>query len=153
MLFYFALGLHVVSAVVWVGGMFFAYVCLRPAVAPLTAQERTALWGRVLKQFFGWVLVAVPTMLLTGLWMVHMKGGFADVERFVAVMFSIGIVMMLLFLHVYFAPFRRLQRALAAGDTPAAARAVGQIRKLVAINLVLGLCVVLDATAGKFVFA
>jgi uncharacterized membrane protein len=119
----------------------------------MSAADRTALWGRVLQRFFGWVLVAVPTMLLTGLWMVHMKGGFGDAERFVQIMFGTGVLMMLLFLHVYFSPFRRLKRALAAGDTAAAGRAVGQIRVLVAINLVLGVCVVLDATAGKYLLA
>ena len=143
-----ALALHVLSAVVWVGGMFFAYLCLRPAVAELAPAERTALWSRVLGNFFRWVLIAVPALLLSGLWM--MMNELPAVQLRVHLMLGLGIVMMLLFLHVYFAPFRRLRRAVAAGDTPLAAKQVGTIRKLVAVNLTLGLVVVLIATAGKY---
>jgi len=143
-----ALVLHVLSAVVWVGGMFFAYLCLRPAVAPLTPAERTALWARVLGHFFNWVLIAVPLILLSGLWM--MMNELPVVPLRVHLMLGIGILMMLLFLHVYFAPFRRLRRAVAAGDTPLAATQIGTIRKLVAVNLSLGIVVVLIATAGRY---
>ncbi|MDE0856125.1 MAG: CopD family protein [Nevskia sp.] len=143
-----ALALHVLSAVVWVGGMFFAYQCLRPSLAELGAAERTALWSRVLGRFFGWVLIAAPLILLSGLWM--MFNELPVVQLRVHLMMGLGIAMMLLFLHVYFAPFRRLRRAVAAGDTPLAAQQVGTIRKLVAVNLTLGLAVVLIATAGKY---
>ena len=143
-----ALALHVLSAVVWVGGMFFAYQCLRPAVAELTPAERTALWARVLGRFFRWVLIAVPLILLSGLWM--MMNELPAVPLRVHLMLGIGILMMLLFLHVYFAPFRRLQRAVAAGDTALAGAQVGTIRKLVAVNLSLGLVVVVIATAGRY---
>ena len=143
-----ALALHVLSAVVWIGGMFFAYLCLRPAVAPLAPAERTALWARVLGHFFKWVLIAVPLILLSGLWM--MMNELPLVPLRVHLMLGIGILMMLLFLHVYFAPFRRLRRAVAAGDTPLAATQIGTIRKLVAVNLGLGMVVVLIATAGRY---
>ena len=43
-----------------------------------------------------------------------------------------------------------LQRAVAAGDTALAAAQVGTIRKLVAVNLSLGITVVLIATAGRY---
>lgn len=142
--------LHVLSAVVWVGGMFFAYLCLRPSVGELSAPQRAALWAQVLGRFFRWVLVAIPTLLVTGL---LMSDWLADADLHIHLMFGIGVLMMLLFLHVYFAPFRRLRRAVAAGDAAACARAIGQIRVLVAVNLVLGLCVVADATAGKYLLA
>jgi uncharacterized membrane protein len=145
-----ALALHVLSAVVWVGGMFFAYLCLRPAVAELTPAQRTALWARVLGRFFNWVLIAVPLLLLSGLWMIRGLGGMGAVGLPVHLMLGIGVLMMLLFLHVYFAPFRRLRRAVAAGDTPLAAQQVGIIRKLVAVNLSLGIAVVVIATAGQY---
>lgn len=145
-----AFALHVLSAVVWVGGMFFAYLCLRPSVSALAPVQRAALWNAALGRFFRWVLVAVPVLLLTGLWM---SDWLADADLHIHLMFGIGVLMMLLFLHVYFAPYRRLQRAVAAGDEAAAARALGQIRTLVAVNLVLGLSVVADATAGKYLLA
>ena len=148
-----ALALHVISAVVWVGGMFFAYLCLRPSVAQMAPAERTALWERVLGRFFRWILLAVPAILLSGFWMIHAEGGFAVAQPRIHLMMALGIAMMLLFLHVYFAPFRRLRRAVAAGDTPLAARQVGTIRKLVAVNLTLGILVLLIATAGKYLLA
>lgn len=145
-----AFGLHVLFAVIWVGGMFFAYLCLRPAVAELSAEVRSALWGRVLGRFFGWVALAVPVMLGSGLWMAQVEGGLVNADLRVHLMFGVGILMMLLFGHVYFAPYRRLQRALAASDVQAAVKQIGTIRKLVALNLSLGIAVVLIATAGKY---
>jgi len=44
--------LHVVAAVIWVGGMFFAYVCLRPAVGALEPPARCRLWRVALGRFF-----------------------------------------------------------------------------------------------------
>jgi uncharacterized membrane protein len=148
-----AFALHVLFAVIWVGGMFFAYMFLRPAAGPLAGAERAALWGRVLQRFFNWVLVAVPVMLASGIAMTELQGGFMNIikeDPHVATMFAIGVLMMLLFLHVYFAPFRRLKKAVAAGDTEAALRQIATIRKLVALNLALGVAVVLVATAGKY---
>jgi uncharacterized membrane protein len=142
--------LHVFFVVVWVGGMFFAYLCLRPAAAQLPTPERVALWGRVLGRFFNWVLLAVPAILASGLWMAYEQDAFDGFDPRIHVMMGIGILMMLLFLHVYFAPFRRLQKALAANDAEAASRQVASIRKLVALNLALGIVVVAVATAGKY---
>ena len=52
--------LHVLAAVVWVGGMFFAYVVLRPAVGDIEpASERLKLWARVFPRFFAWVWAVV----------------------------------------------------------------------------------------------
>src|SRR6185437_715526 len=45
---------HVLSAVVWVGGMFFAHQMVRPSVAPLDAPVRLALWRRIFERFFAW---------------------------------------------------------------------------------------------------
>ena len=64
-----ALTLHLLSAVVWVGGMFAAYLCLRPAAGPLEPPQRLALWRRFLAKFFPWVWVSVVLLLVTGFWM------------------------------------------------------------------------------------
>ena len=48
-----ATGFHAIAAVVWVGGMFFAYLVLRPAVGGITPPpERLKLWDRVFGRFF-----------------------------------------------------------------------------------------------------
>ncbi|HVO16734.1 MAG TPA: CopD family protein [Alphaproteobacteria bacterium] len=143
--------LHVLAALVWVGGMFFAHQCLRPSAAPLEAPVRLALWRRVFSRFFGWVWVSVALLLATGIAMIVIEyGGFERAGLNVSLMMSVGIVMMLLFAHLYFAPWRRLQRALDGGDVPAAGRNLDQIRRIVTINLVLGLATAAVGASGRF---
>ena len=69
--------LHVAGVVVWVGGMFFAYVCLRPeAASQLEPPPRLRLWRGVLARFFTWVWVAVAAVLVSGLALI-LRYGFA----------------------------------------------------------------------------
>jgi len=145
-----ALALHLLFAVIWVGGLFFSFIILRPSLASLEDHVRVALWAQVLSRFFPWVLAAVPVMLGSGLYMIGLYGGMQGVGRYVHIMLAIGILMMLLFLHTFFSPFRRLKRAVVAGDTALALKQTGMIRVLVGINLVLGVAVLLMASAGKY---
>ena len=120
--------MHVLAAVIWVGGMFFAYVVLRPATGPLDPHARLELWGRVFRQFFPWVWASVVALLLSGYGMVFLAlGGFGAAGVHVHIMQAIGLLMIVLFLHLYFAPWARLRRALEAGDDQTAARQLGQI--------------------------
>lgn len=147
---YAALTLHVLGAVVWVGGMFFAYMALRPAAATLLEPpQRLPLWQATLARFFTWVWIAVALILLSGLWMIHLLGGFKAIGVHIHAMFAIGLVMMLIFAHVFFAPFKRLTRGVQAQDWKAAGAALGQIRKLVGLNLILGLVTVAAALLGR----
>lgn len=142
--------LHVLGVVVWVGGMFFAYMALRPAAAQLLeAPQRLSLWRGTLSRFFLWVWIAVILILASGLAMVGMAGGFALARWQVHTMFGLGLLMMALFGHIYFAPFRRLRKAVADADWPRAAPALAQIRRIVGINLLLGLLVIAVALLGR----
>ena len=144
--------LHVLGVVVWVGGMFFAYMALRPVAATvLEPPQRLPLWQATLRKFFAWVWAAIALILLSGLWMIHVFGGFGAIGPYVHVMFGIGIVMMLIFVHVFFAPFRRLTRFVEAKDWKPAGAALGQIRKLVGLNLILGLITIVVAILGRLV--
>ena len=146
-----ALILHIVSAVVWVGGMFFALLALRPATGPLDPPVRLALWQRVFERFFPWVFAAIALLLLSGYAMVFgVFGGFANAGLHVHIMQGIGIVMMLLFFHLYFAPWRRFRGAVARHDNPEAARQLGQIRTIVIVNLVLGVITVAIGSSGRY---
>jgi uncharacterized membrane protein len=147
-----AITLHLLASVIWVGGMFFAYMALRPVAGSLLEPPlRLPLWSQTFARFFPWVWVSVLILLVTGLWMVFsVFGGFGHVGLYIHVMMGIGIVMMLLFFHVYFAPYRRMKQALEANDLPEAGRRLGQIRKIIAINLILGLVVVVIASGGKY---
>jgi uncharacterized membrane protein len=132
-----ALLLHLLSDVVWIGGMFLAYLAVRPAaVEALEPPQRLKLWVGIFRRFFAWVWLAVLLLLGTGFWMMNEIAG---VPTYVMVMAAVGIVMMLIFLHVFFAPYARLKRAVQAEDWKSGGAALGQIRILVGVNLVLGL--------------
>jgi uncharacterized membrane protein len=147
-----ALMLHMLSATVWVGGMFFAYMVLRPVAAELLEPpQRLGLWARVFMGFFPWVWVAVITLLLTGYGMLFMFfGGMAAAPIYVHIMQGIGLIMILIYGHVYFAPFRRLKRAVNEQDWQEGGKQLAQIRKLVGVNLSLGLFLIAVASGGRF---
>jgi len=145
--------LHLLGVVIWVGGMFFAYMTLRPAAAALLEPpQRLPLWQATLSKFFTWVWVAVVLIIVSSIWMLTVLGGMKSVGTYVHLMLGIGLAMMLIFAHVFFAPFKRLTRAVQAKDWPAGGTALGQIRKLVGFNLVLGLVTVAVAILGRLHF-
>ena len=142
---------HIVAAVIWVGGMFFALVVLRPSTGPLDPPTRLALWQRVFARFFPWVWGAVAVLLISGFAMVIWGfGGFTKIGTYVHVMIGLGIIMMLIYAHLYFVPWQRFRRAVAAGEWPVAAKNIDQIRQLVTVNLVLGLITVVVGAAGRY---
>ena len=146
-----ALILHTLSAVVWVGGMLFAHQILRPAASALDPGPRLLLWSRVLGRFFAWVIAAIVLLLATGYILVlGVLGGFSRVGLHVNVMQGIGILMMLLFFHLYFAPWRRFRLAVGREDWAEGGRQLGQIRTIVTINLMLGLIVVAIGSSGRY---
>lgn len=145
------LAAHVLAALFWVGGMAFAYTMLRPAAGSLEAPVRLTLWRDVFGRFLPWVAVAIAALLVSGYAMLFLQfGGFGRAPLFVHIMQGVGILMMLIFLHLYFAPWQRLQKAVHAGEWPAAGQHLAQIRKLVAINLVLGVITVLVGSTGRY---
>lgn len=146
-----ATALHALAAVVWVGGMFFAYMAMRPAVGPLAPAERLALWRRTFDRFFLWVWASIAVLLVTGYWIVFGElGGFGGAGAHIHIMQAVGLLMIALFLHLWFAPFGRLRKALAASDLKTAAVQIDQIRMIVGINLVLGLVTVAIGASGRY---
>jgi uncharacterized membrane protein len=132
--------LHVLATVIWVGGMFFAHQCLRPAaIATLEPPQRLALWRAVFGRFFVWVWAAVIVLILSGQAMILQMGGMAAVPLHVHVMVGIGYVMAAIYAYLYFMPYAALKRGVAAGNWPAAGAALNRIRVLVGTNLTLGL--------------
>jgi uncharacterized membrane protein len=142
--------LHVLGVVVWVGGMFLMHVAVRPAaVQLLQPPQRLPLIALVLDRFFFWVGVAIVAVLASGVGMILEGGGFRNAHLSVHLMFAIGLAMMAIFLHIRFAPFKRLQAAVVASDWPLAARRLDQVRQLVTTNLVLGIVTIAVATIGR----
>ncbi len=140
---------HVLAALVWVGGMFFAWMVLRPAaVQALDAPARLKLWVEVFRRFFLWVWVAVVLLPVSGVGMMHMRfAGFDGAPRYVHIMMGLYIAMLALFLRVNALQLPELRRAVAAEDWPAGVAVLARIRRLVGSNLLLGLFLVTIAAA------
>lgn len=141
--------LHVLGVVVWVGGMFFAYMALRPVAADvLEPPARLTLWAGVFGKFFPWVWTSVALILLTGLHMLAKVGGMTA-AHYVLTMLALGVAMMLIFAHVFFAPYKKLKRAVAEQNWKAGGAALAQIRMLIGINLSLGLLTIVVVFLGR----
>ncbi len=73
-----AIARHTLGAVIWVGGMFLIYVCLRPALGTLEPPQRMRLMRVTFQKFFLWVWFAMLLLLVAGYSMVFTTfGGFA----------------------------------------------------------------------------
>ncbi|MBK9130836.1 MAG: CopD family protein [Gammaproteobacteria bacterium] len=147
-----ALIVHMLAAVVWVGGMFFAWMILRPIAADqLEPPQRLKLWSGVFARFFPWVWVAIIALPVTGLFLAYrLFGGLGGSPLFVHLMLALGTAMVLIYLHVFFAPYRRLRAAVTAQDWAAGGKALGAIRKLVGFNLLLGILLLAGVAGGRF---
>lgn len=144
-----ALMLHLLGVAIWVGGMFFAYMALRPAAAKLLEPpQRLPLWSAALGRFFSWVWLSMMLILGSGFYMISVIAELGKVPIYVYAMLYIGIVMTLIFGHVYVTSFAALKRTVAAQDWKAGGVALNRIRIAVAINLSLGLLNIVIATAG-----
>lgn len=130
--------LHLAGAIFWMGGMAFTVMALRPALhAQLQPPVRLPLAVAVLKRFFVVVIASVALLLATGAWLLLQLPG-AQAPRGWHAMAGLGLVMVLVFGHIFFAPWRRLQQAVAAQDWPEGGRRMNQIALLVKVNLGLG---------------
>jgi len=145
--------LHLLAIVVWVGGMIFSHFFLRPAVLVLEPSVRVTLMRDILGRFFQVVLVASLVALITGIWMLGrvakaavQSGSDFNMPFDWALMTVLGVVMVAIFLHIRFALYRRLSRAVSATNWSSGALALDQIRRWVFINLVLGVAVLVAVT-------
>jgi uncharacterized membrane protein len=146
-----ALALHLLTALIWVGGMFFAIMVLRLAAGELEPPVRAPLWGRVFQKFFPWVWMAVIILPLTGYWMIFaVWGGFAALPVHGHIMHGLGLIMIAIYLHLWFAPYKRFRAALAGGDIPTAGVNLNQIRILVTVNLLVGLTNAVVGSTGRY---
>lgn len=148
-LFAFIYSIHVLAALVWVGGMFFAWMVLRPAAGKaLEGPARLKLWVEVFPRFFAWVWVAVVILPIGGVGMLHMRfNGFETAPRYVQIMMGLYLVMTALFIRIQALQLPALRKAVLAEDWPTGATTLSGIRRLVGINLLIGLLLVAIASA------
>jgi uncharacterized membrane protein len=140
---------HVLAVVLWVGGMAFAHFFLRPSLAVLEPAQRVKLMHAVLGRFFAAVLWAAGLVLASGLWIIGrvakqavQSGGSFSMPLDWSVMSAVGVLMIAIFGHIRFVLYKRLDRAVQAGDVPAGGAALASIRQWVGVNLALGLALV-----------
>jgi uncharacterized membrane protein len=137
------LAVHVLCAVIWVGGMFFAYVVLRPSLSVLEPIQRIALHTQVFRRFFLIVWHAMPLILISGFAVLFgFYGGMAHVGWNVHLMMLLGLIMSAVFLLIVFGPYARFRRTT---DRATAAACIDRIRKLIGVNLVIGIVTVVVA--------
>ncbi|MDB6141044.1 MAG: hypothetical protein JWP80_88 [Pseudomonas sp.] len=141
--------LHVLAALVWVGGMFFAWMVLRPAViAALEGPARLKLWLQVFPRFFQWVWIAIVVLPITGVGMINLRfAGFETAPRYVQVMMGLYVVMVALFIRINSLQLPELRKAVEHEQWPEGAAVLGRIRRLVGTNLIVGLVLVVIAAA------
>jgi uncharacterized membrane protein len=134
--------LHLLCAVLWVGGMFFAYVVLRPSMAAIEAPQRMLLHTRVFKKFFLVVWHVMPLVLITGGAMLALQWDMAALPWQINAMMGLGLLMAAVFLVIVFGPYRQFRRTT---DRNRMASSLDSIRKLIGVNLALGLITVIVA--------
>ncbi len=139
--------LHLLSIILWVGGMAFVLFFLRPALGKLQPPDRVTLMHDVLRRFFGAVSAAVIIVLVSGLWMMGefasgAAGSGVRMPMSWMVMATLGVLMMGIFGHIRFVLLKRLQRAVASSDWPAGGATLGSIRVWVLANLFIGLLII-----------
>lgn len=144
--------IHLLSIVIWVGGMFFAYVVLRPSAAEiLQPPERLQLWNTVFSRFFKWVWVTSVLTVLTGISMIIQFGGMANVPHYIHAMLMLGTIMLGIFVYVYVGQYRYFSISVAAKDWPKAAAILATIRKLIATNLLIGISIFAIVELSRYI--
>lgn len=138
--------LHLLAAVVWVGGMFFAYLVLRPSLLVLEPNQRMLVHTQVFRRFFRTVWHAMPLSVFTGFAMVFVfLGGMSGQPPRVHAMMGLGLLMSAVFAFIYFGPYKRFQRTT---DKAAMAASLDTIRKLIGLNLLIGLATIVIGSIG-----
>lgn len=141
--------LHLAGVTLWVGGMFFAWVCLRPvAASQLQPPARLMLWSAVFARFFPWVWAAVAAILSSGL-ATLLPVGMKYAPLHWHLMLTLGLIMCGIFVYVFASPYKKLDAAIAAQNWATGGAALGTIRKLIGINLTLGFITIAVATLGR----
>lgn len=149
----FALLLHLLCAVFWIGGMATLHTIVRPAVAAELREPlpRLRLMHRVVGDFVraaGW---AVLGLWLSGIALVHLTGGWAMQPKGVHAMAGLALLMTAVYGEIRWRGLPRLQRAiqqaLQDAQAPTAAQALATVRGRVLLNLGLGVLVCACAVA------
>ena len=140
------LALHTIGAALWVGGMAYAIIVLRPAIVVLEPAARMQMHGQTMRRFLRLTWHVMPLVLISGWIMVFtLYGGFANIPWAVNAMQTLGIVMAAVFAYLALGPYKRFRRAIRPGP-----ELISKMRQLVLVNLALGTIVLVLASIGHF---
>jgi uncharacterized membrane protein len=140
---------HLLGAIAWIGGMFFALFCLRPAsIEVLPPPLRLSLWVATLGRFLRYTTIAVVVLWASGLTLL-LHAGFARAPLGWHLMLGLAVIMSAILAGVYGRLYPQLAAKAASADWAAAAVVLNHIRRWVGINLVLGLLTVAAAVSGR----
>uniref|UniRef100_A0A7C2ZI48 Copper resistance protein D domain-containing protein n=1 Tax=Hydrogenobacter sp. TaxID=2152829 RepID=A0A7C2ZI48_9AQUI len=122
--------LHLFFAIVWVGGMVYSLLFLRPSLREIAQEEQR---GKFLKQvfskFFLAVWLSIIVLFLTGMSLWHgYRKDFSDNSLFHIKLFLFGL-MVIIFTYIYFFLFRRNK--------------LSHIPNLIGVNLLLSILILL----------
>jgi uncharacterized membrane protein len=155
MLYVILKSLHLLSIIVWIGGMVFAHFFLRPALAGFEPPVRVRLMHAVLGRFFNAILIMATLAFASGGWMIGrtaaqmaQSGVHFNMPLEWMIMASLGLLMMLIFGYIRFALYPRLGQAAQAADWTLGANVLKHIRHWVLVNLTLGVVIVLITLIG-----
>lgn len=148
---------HLLSVILWIGGMLYTRYCLGPAAAKLDPQTRAGLMKDSLGRFFGLVSTAIAIALVSGIWMTGRVAGMAitagtdfSLPLSWAVMMGLGFIMAGFFLLIRFALYTKLVKQVEASDWQGADQTLVGIRNWVGANLAIGLLIVLAMGIGPY---
>jgi uncharacterized membrane protein len=142
--------LHALAAIIWVGGMFFAYVILRPALVAFEPPERLKVWAGVFPKLFAWAWASAIALLLSGLWLIFwVIGGLKGMPPYVKPMMGLGMLMIFILFYIFSGPYEEFKKAVAKDDWPQAGRHLNKIRRYVLINLIIGLITSAIGASGR----
>ncbi|MFN3976183.1 MAG: CopD family protein [Aquificaceae bacterium] len=122
--------LHLFFAIVWIGGMVYSLLFLKPSLREIGQEEQR---GKFLKQvfskFFLAVWLSIFVLFLTGMGLWHgYRRDFTDNPLFHIKLFLFGL-MVAVFAYIYFFLFKRNK--------------LSHISNLIGVNLLLGILVLL----------
>lgn len=142
---------HILAAIILIGGTFFIIVVLSRGVAPLELATRMALWERTLSGFLMWVWISIAALFASGIAMAILGfGGLSALGSYVRLMAALAVLITLIFAYLQFFPLKRFRRAIARDELTAASKDLGRVRLVLAVNLVLGIVTaVIGASRGS----
>ena len=148
-----AQGLHAITATLWIGGIFFAFMALRPAAQEvLQPRERLQLWRVAYRKFFRLVWLLITILITTGYYQLFFRfGGFANSQPYLHLMHTIGLIMVAAFCYLYFSLYGKLCRLIDTEEISAASDTLKKMRPVMATNLFLGIVITAVGVCGPYV--